>query len=145
LVDNGITSISQLRENQNQLNDIQKVGLKYYEDILKRIPRSEIEQYKSIFENDFKEVTNTTNINTNNTNASFEIVGSYRRGAESSGDIDVIITSENSKVFIQFIDILIKQKIIIEVLSRGPTKCLVITKIPSSDPTNSSPTNPDFN
>jgi DNA polymerase/3'-5' exonuclease PolX len=37
LVDQGITSIVKLRENQQLLNDIQKVGLQYYEDILKRI------------------------------------------------------------------------------------------------------------
>ena len=125
LVENGITSIEQLRKNQNQLNDIQKVGLQYYEDILKRIPRSEIEEYKNIFDKDFKIVSKTTN-------SCFEIVGSYRRGAQNSGDIDVIITSDNPKIFINFIDMLIHQKIILEVLSRGPTKCLVITKIPSS-------------
>ena len=49
LVDKGITSIAQLRENQDLLNDVQKVGLVFYEDILKRIPRSEIEDYKAIF------------------------------------------------------------------------------------------------
>ena len=49
LVDKGITSIDQLRENQNLLNDVQKVGLKYYEDILKRIPRSEIDEFNQVF------------------------------------------------------------------------------------------------
>jgi NAD-dependent DNA ligase len=125
LVDNGITSIAQLRENQQMLNDIQKVGLRYYEDVLKRIPRSEIEEYKSIFDSDFKKVSTG--------DSKFEIVGSYRRGAQSSGDIDVIITSDSPKVFINFIDELIKKKIILEILSRGPTKCLVMAKIPSSD------------
>ena len=125
LVDNGITSIAQLRENQQMLNDIQKVGLRYYEDVLKRIPRSEIEDYKKIFESDFKKVATS--------DSKFEIVGSYRRGAQSSGDIDVIITSDSPKVFINFIDELIKKKIILEILSRGPTKCLVMAKIPSSD------------
>ena len=125
LVDNGITSIAQLRENQQMLNDIQKVGLRYYEDVLKRIPRSEIEEYKSIFDSDFKKVATG--------DSKFEIVGSYRRGAQSSGDIDVIITSNSPKVFINFIDELIKKKIILEILSRGPTKCLVMAKIPSSD------------
>jgi DNA polymerase beta len=95
LVDKGIITIAQLRDNQSLLNDNQKVGLKYYEDILKRIPRAEIEQYKAIFESDFKKVATP--------NSRFEIVGSYRRGAESSGDIDVIITSDTSKVFINFI------------------------------------------
>jgi len=123
LVDQGITSIAQLRENQQLLNDIQKVGLQYYEDILKRIPRSEIEDYKAIFENAFPK----------GTDGKMEIVGSYRRGAQSSGDIDVIITSKSPKVFTTFVDNLIKEKIILYVLSRGPTKCLVVTKIPSSD------------
>jgi NAD-dependent DNA ligase len=62
-----------------------------------------------------------------------EIVGSYRRGAQSSGDIDVIITSKSPKVFIAFIDELIKENIILHVLSRGPTKCLVVARLPSSD------------
>ena len=126
LVADGITSISQLRENQHKLNDVQKVGLKYYEDILERIPRSEIDQYAEIFEHNFKQASQGSD-------GRFEIVGSYRRGAKASGDIDVIITAENSSVYIQFINLLIKQHIIVEVLSRGSTKCLVITKIPSSN------------
>ena len=125
LVEKGIVSIAQLRENQQMLNDIQKVGLRYYEDVLKRIPRSEIEQYETIFVNDFKKVATPT--------SRFEIVGSYRRGAQNSGDIDVIITSESPQVFVNFINELIKEKIILEVLSRGNTKCLVIAKIPGSD------------
>ena len=125
LVDNGITSIAQLRENQQLLNDIQKVGLRYYEDVLKRIPRSEINEYETIFENDFKKVATPQ--------SRFEIVGSYRRGAQNSGDIDVIITSDSTQVFIKFIDNLIKKGIILEILSRGPSKCLVMAKIPSSE------------
>ena len=118
LVEQGITTIDQLRSNQNQLlNETQKVGLKYYEDILKRIPRSEIENYNTLFKSIFLK------------NTSYEIVGSYRRRAADSGDIDVIITSESSQNFTTLIDTLIKQKVIIEVLSRGPSKCLVIAKI----------------
>ena len=123
LVDGGITSIAQLRENQHLLNDIQKVGLKYYEDVLKRIPRSEIEDYKAIFDKAFPKVAD----------AKLEIVGSYRRGAQASGDIDAIITSSSPQVFTNFIDNLLKEKVILYVLSRGPTKCLVMAKIPSSD------------
>jgi DNA ligase (NAD+) len=123
LVEQGITSIAELRENQHLLNDIQKVGLIFYEDILKRIPRSEIEDYKKIFTKTF----------TKGTDGKMEIVGSYRRGAESSGDIDIIITSNSPGVFTTFIDNLIKEKIILHVLSRGSTKCLVVAKISSSD------------
>jgi DNA ligase (NAD+) len=125
LVEKGITNIEQLREKQTEvLNDVQKSGLKYYEDILERIPRSEIDEYKGIFEKNFKKVADD--------DSRYEIVGSYRRGAEKSGDIDVIITSGSQTVFKRFIDLLLEEKIILEVLSRGTSKCLVIAKIPSS-------------
>ena len=119
LVAAGIKTIVQLRENQQLLNDIQKIGLANYEDILEKIPRSEIEEYKAVFETTFSK----------SSNEKMEIVGSYRRGLQSSGDIDIIITSNNPKIFVIFIDELIKKKIILHVLSRGPTKCLVITKL----------------
>ena len=126
LVSKGITTIEQLRAKQNEvLNDTQKVGLKYYEDILQRIPRKEIDEYFHIFKTAFDKVKKTSFDD-------FEIVGSYRRGAETSGDIDVIITSNSSNTFTQFVDILVSRNIILEVLSKGPSKCLVITKIPSS-------------
>lgn len=121
LVESGITSISDLRNNQHLLNDIQRVGLNYYEDILERIPRIEIEQYKNVFNNSIAKTPETK----------IEIVGSYRRGAPTSGDIDVIITSTTGSVFSEFIDNLINLKIILCVLSRGPTKCLVVAKLPN--------------
>jgi DNA ligase (NAD+) len=124
LVASGITSIDALRQNQDKLNNVQKIGLHYYEDILKRIPRSEIDEYETIFNKVFQQVATP--------HSKFEIVGSYRRGVQTSGDIDMIITADKPVVFIAFIDLLIKHKIIIEVLSKGPTKCLVIAKIPSS-------------
>ena len=86
LIDAGITSIEQLRGKPELLNDIQRVGLKYYEDILQRIPRAEIDDYKHVFSKEFS------------TDSHFEIVGSYRRGALDSGDIDVIITSTDPNV-----------------------------------------------
>ena len=60
---------------------------------------------EKIFESIFQEH------NSNTPDSKFEIVGSYRRGLKSSGDIDVIITAESPKVFINFIDELIKKKI----------------------------------
>ena len=125
LVATGITSIDMLRQNQDKLNNVQKVGLQYYEDILKRIPRSEIDEYASVFNKIFQQVATPQ--------SKFEIVGSYRRGVETSGDIDMIITADKPDVFVNFIDLLIKHNIIIEVLSKGATKCLVIAKIPSSN------------
>ena len=123
LVEKGITSIQQLREKQDEmLNDLQKTGLKYYEDIIQRIPRSEIDEYKNIFDESFNKLKHD--------DANMEIVGSYRRGAKTSGDIDVIITSNEKDIFKNFIDNLLEQKIIVELLTRGATKSLVITKLP---------------
>jgi len=124
LVKAGVKTIAELRTRQNELlNEIQKIGLTFYEDILQRIPRSEIEQYKTIFEKCF--------VKHNETDA-FEIVGSYRRGAQDSGDIDIIITGLTSLAYKNLIDNLIKNKIILHVLSSGPSKTLVITRLPNS-------------
>jgi NAD-dependent DNA ligase len=126
LVDAGITTIDELRARQDELlNDVQKVGLKYYEQIQKRIPRSEIEEYEKMFKENFDKVISNTNI----VDAKFEIVGSYRRGAVDSGDIDVIITGATGAVYKAFIDQLLKEGIILEVLSRGSSKTLVIAKL----------------
>jgi NAD-dependent DNA ligase len=124
LVSQGIKSIQQLRENLSLLNTVQKTGLTYYEDILKRIPRDEIILYDKHMKSILKHIHDPS--------TKYEIVGSYRREQPSSGDIDVIITSPNSRTYEDFLDKLIAKKIIIEVLSRGKHKCLVIAKIPES-------------
>jgi NAD-dependent DNA ligase len=125
LIEKGITTLSELENRKSEvLNDKQIIGLKYYNDILQRIPRSEIEDYKKVFENVFPK---------NDENAKFEIVGSYRRGLSSSGDIDVIITSNDPSVFQAFIDKLIEKGVILEVLSRGNSKCLVIAKLSGTE------------
>jgi NAD-dependent DNA ligase len=127
LIAGGITSIGGLREKQNEvLNDIQKVGLKYYEDILERIPRSEIDEFSTIFQRVFQEVVKGKPETEKN---AFEIVGSYRRGALQSGDIDVIITGKTGDTFKNFVDRLKETGIILEILSRGSSKCLVIGKL----------------
>jgi len=116
----GVTTIEQLRTlSETLLNDVQRVGLKYYEDILQRIPRAEIQDYEKTFA-----------LGAVSAGVTFEIVGSYRRGAAHSGDIDVIITSVEEGAFKRFVDVLIQGKVILEVLSRGDCKCLVIARLP---------------
>lgn len=130
LVKSGIKTIVELRLRQDELlNDVQKIGLQFYEDILARIPRQEIEEYKIVFDKVFTDKVFSKVAN--NSKDTFEIVGSYRRGALDSGDIDIIITGETGQVYKAFIDELIKQNIILHVLSRGPSKTLVIAKLPN--------------
>jgi NAD-dependent DNA ligase len=128
----GIKTIDELRERQNELlNDVQKVGLKYYEQIQERIPRLEIEKFKKGFTDIF--ITDTNGNGNGNGNGKFEIVGSYRRGQQTSGDIDVIITGKTSDVYKKFVNDLLKTGIILEVLSCGESKTLVIAKLPGKN------------
>ena len=131
LVEKGVKTIAELRERQDELlNDVQKKGLKYFEDVQLKIPRKEIDEYKAIFEEAFKKAAEGTDAN-------MEIVGSYRRGAKESGDIDVIITATDPEMFSRFTKMLTSTGIILETLSCGKTKCLVITKLPDrQDATN---------
>ena len=86
-----------MENNKDLLNDVQKIGLAYYEDINKKIPRHEIDLYKTKFQECID--------NLSSQGSRFEIVGSYRRGKEESGDIDVIITNteNDSTIFNKFI------------------------------------------
>lgn len=126
IIEKGITTIEELKKHEELLNNVQKKGLKYYDDLTHRIPREEIEIYDEKIQKVFDTI-----FASQKDDVSFEIVGSYRRGVASSGDIDLIITSktDNKKVFADFLDGLIKEKIIIEVLSRGKVKSLTIGEL----------------
>jgi DNA ligase (NAD+) len=131
LVKAGITSIANLRERQDELlNNVQKIGLQYYEPLLERIPRAEIQEYEKMFNNVFYSDKKGEKGNKDK----FEIVGSFRRGAANSGDIDVIITGETGDKYNQFVNQLSQQKIITHILSRGPSKTLVIAELPGLTP-----------
>jgi len=132
-----IVTLEQLRAQQNNiqenklplLNTKQQIGLKYYEDLLKRIPRTEIEEFKELLTQNFSETLIENSETQENNN--FEIVGSFRRNKSDSGDIDLIITSynNNKSIFENFIKKLVAKHIVVELLSKGETKCLTIGKL----------------
>lgn len=128
LIDKGMTTLADLEANPDLLNENQRIGLKYAAAIDTRIPRSEIDEYKQVLDQTFLKATPP--------GSSYEIVGSYRRGALTSGDIDLIITNQanNPAAFTSFLDQLIKDKIVIEVLSKGKTKSLTIAQLPGKIP-----------
>ena len=124
LVAAGITTVDDLKKRPELLTGNMLLGLKYYDDIEERIPRAEIDEYKGVLTEVFNKVTPP--------GSTFEIVGSYRRGAVASGDIDIIITNDknNKAAFNDFLDALVKDGIVIELLTRGKTKSLTIARLP---------------
>ncbi len=129
LVDSGILSIDALRSaaatNPGLLTAAQTVGLRYYEQLLQRIPRSEMVEHETFLLKMLDPLFKP------------KIVGSYRRGAETSGDIDVLMTLpddvkvlKRAQLFKKAIASLQEKGYLTEILASGPTKCLAICKLP---------------
>lgn len=127
LIGLGIKNVAQLREavakDPSLLNDKQKIGIQYYEDLLKRIPRDEMKQHEKLL------------LGSLVTGMKGTIVGSYRRGASDSGDIDVLITMESKSdkvrhdAFNEYISNLKSSGYMAEVLSEGDQKSFSIVKL----------------
>lgn len=66
----------------------QQIGIKYIDEFKKRIPREKVTFYLSQFELKLNEYNNY-----NKTQIRYEVGGSYLRGKETSGDIDIILWS----------------------------------------------------
>jgi DNA polymerase/3'-5' exonuclease PolX len=131
LVKAGIISISQLRDevksNPKLLNDKQKIGLKYYEELLERIPRTEMEEHRDILQ---------TLLPDEMTEYDTEIVGSFRREAANSGDIDVLIRvpfnvdAKTAKANLElYVKMLEGFGYIEEILALGEHKCMAISRM----------------
>lgn len=84
LIGAGITTIAGLRAaaraDRDLLTGAQTLGLKYYEDGILRIPRAEMERHEA------------TLLGALPAPLFGKIVGSYRREAESSGDVDMLVS-----------------------------------------------------
>lgn len=85
LIDSGITTINQLRveveAGRVALSHSQALGLRYYEDLHQRVPREEVAHINSVIGGMLSPspIRGPT------------IVGSWRRGASSSGDVDILV------------------------------------------------------
>ncbi|GAA5834697.1 hypothetical protein JCM9279_007085 [Rhodotorula babjevae] len=64
------------------------IGLEYYEDLLERIPRQEVTEIVERVKNIARKIDPELQV---------DCMGSWRRGAESSGDIDLLVTRDPSK------------------------------------------------
>ena len=127
LIAAGIKSVAALREalakDPTLLNDKQKIGLQYYEDILERIPRTEMVKLEKVLLDNMPARMKGV------------VVGSYRRGLADSGDIDVLLTMPDgpaparAKVFHEYVERLQDSGFMVEVLADGDQKCLSIVKL----------------
>jgi len=119
LLAKGIRSIADLRAafkaDKDLLNDTQQIGLHYYEAGIQRIPRAEMAAHESVLIGALPPTLSGT------------IVGSYRRGATDSGDVDMLVGYKcDAKVaqnaFQTFVGELIKKGYIVSKLVSGPKK-----------------------
>ncbi len=111
----GINNFPDLLEGVNKgkvsLNDAQKVGLRYMMHLRERIPREEVSEVGEYILSVINEIS---------TKNHGVIVGSYRRGLPTSGDIDILYYNDNNKNLLDdIIDTLEQDKFIIHSLAHG--------------------------
>ncbi|WVF67238.1 hypothetical protein IAT40_001986 [Kwoniella sp. CBS 6097] len=81
----GARSITDLRSGSYPLTPGQKIGLELYDELNSRIPRDECRLIFEAIRDEAKAIDPDLWI---------EIMGSYRRGSEDSGDVDILITRQ---------------------------------------------------
>lgn len=122
-----IEDVQQLAlDNPHIFTQGQLMGLAYYSDFKRRIPRDEMQEHESILREFFLSLVPEFSIT---------IAGSYRRGESSSGDIDVLLTyhgltsKQASEKFSYCIDKLLEYDYIIGSLAKGKTKFLGVCQL----------------
>lgn len=132
LVQEGIMSIEDLRKNTDKLNHHQQIGLKYYEDFEKRIPRHEVIQLRDVAVKEIKKL---------DSEYTCEVCGSFRRGASSSGDIDILMThpsftsesGKKPKLLTQVVEKLEACGLVTDRLSLGDVKFMGVCQLGDTD------------
>jgi DNA polymerase/3'-5' exonuclease PolX len=118
IIDSGIENIEQLKKNNNILNDKQKIGLKYFDDLKLRIPLTEYKEHLKILKKDLDKSKLT-----------FDFVGSYRRCSNNMGDIDLLIMENDKFNLKKYVSKLIDNNYIIDILASGKNKFMGIVKL----------------
>jgi DNA polymerase lambda len=129
----GLLSMAALREaleaDASVLNDKQRIGLQYYDDLKLRIPRAEVAAIE-------KTVLATLKSAAPEARFLGEVVGSYRRGAQDSGDVDVLVTypagvsaAAALKGFKKVVQAMRDSGLLVETLAEGPKKFMGIVRL----------------
>lgn len=112
-----IEDLLQFPDLVNKLTHIQLLGIKYHYDLIQSIPRQEITKIFQILDkNIFKKLK-----------VKAVLVGSYRRGKSESGDIDIIISS-NENILSQLHKMVTHCPIFIEDIIFGNVKYSFLVK-----------------
>jgi DNA polymerase/3'-5' exonuclease PolX len=117
-----VSSIDELKleKNKHLLNDKQQIGLKYYDDLLERIPIAEAKKHNTVIKRALNKIDKTIE---------FEMVGSFRRKQKTTGDIDILIKYDEKFNLKNFLDSLISSGYILETLANGKNKFMGICKL----------------
>lgn len=115
LIDAGYKTIKDL--NTAKLTKSQALGVRYYSDLKKRIPRKQIEGLHQWLK------AHTPK------SLRWMIVGSYRRGSPTSGDVDIMVTGEGRADLIRRMQ---AAGILHHALASGKTKYMGLGTLPGS-------------
>lgn len=131
-VGEGIMSVADLRKNMDKLTHGMKVGVKHFEDFEERIPRAEMIKLRDVATGTIKKI---------DPEYVAKVCGSFRRGSDNSGDIDILLAhpaymSDGKKkaellkrVVVQMED----QDFITDRLVLGDTKFMGVCRHPAED------------
>jgi DNA polymerase/3'-5' exonuclease PolX len=113
LIKKNIYNVSVLKKEFNKgnvkLTNAQQLGLKYYKELQERILRKDIDNFKDKIKKKTKIL--------------FKMMGSYRRGSKTSGDIDILIyDKKNVNRLNEFVEIISDNYELIGKLSKGKNK-----------------------
>jgi DNA polymerase beta len=123
-----IKDFDELKEHPELLNDKQRIGLKYYDDMNVRIPITEGRKHFKIVEKILKSMGKGKG-NDDEEDIEFEFVGSYRRKNKDMGDIDILIKNKKGLVLKDIIKQLEGSGYIIEKLALGNNKFMGLCKL----------------
>lgn len=131
-VKDGIMNIADLRKNIDSLNHHQKIGLNHFDDFELRIPREELIELRDIAKREIKDMDERYTA---------DVCGSFRRGATSSGDIDILLThtkfassdKKNPELLTKVVQRLTACGLITDKISMGDSKFMGVCRLPKSE------------
>ena len=126
--DAGVKTILELHQyakaNPDKLTDQQTIGLRYHKDISRRIPRTEMRKWEKLIRNVIDKDTEQFK------GTEMMVAGSYRRLLKDSGDVDVLLNSQDPSMTLQIlVGYLTTAGVIVEILSSGDAQTMVVAKL----------------